>query len=224
MRLRAKLRQAMRQASLRRAATRYAGHGWPVVPGAVLVGARYVCGPLCPTVACHPAVNGWDQLATVDKSIVDDWWRADAYSVLLATGRAFDVLELTTGPDLVMADWPGPLLRAPSGGLMFLLRTGATLHPELAARTDVVLHGAGSWIAVPPTRSPVGRLRWIVAPPISAWRLPDAEPVQARLLTWSARIAAVRTPPTLPDRAPLAGRWPTGRPASVAAPARQRLA
>jgi Bifunctional DNA primase/polymerase, N-terminal len=221
MRARAELHQATRRARLRRAAMRYAGHGWPVVPGAVLVGARYRCGPLCPTVACHPAVDGWDQRATVDKSIVDAWWRADAFSVLVATGRAFDVLELAAGPDLVATDWPGPLLRAPSGGLMFLLRTGAALHPELAARADVVLHGVGSWIAVPPTRAPVGHLRWIVAPPASAWRLPDAEPVQAWLLS-----RLVQTPPTstLPARTHLARRWPTGSPAPVAASAWHRLA
>src|SRR5690606_37912292 len=44
----------MRQRSvLRRAALRYADHGWRVVPGAFLADNRYVCGPLCPTVACH---------------------------------------------------------------------------------------------------------------------------------------------------------------------------
>jgi Bifunctional DNA primase/polymerase, N-terminal len=181
-------RPVTRRASLRRAAVRYAGHGWPVVPGAELVGGRYVCGALCPTVACHPAFAGWERLASVSKSTVEGWWRAGAFSVLLATGLAFDVLELAAWPDehVLDAARTGPVLRAPTGGAMFLLRTGGPLDPELAARADVVLHGAGSWIAVPPTRTPAGRLRWIVAPQQCSWRLPDPEPLQRRLLTLPA--------------------------------------
>lgn len=208
MRPPAAYRPARRRANLRRAAVRYAGRGWPVVPGAVLVGERYVCGPLCRTVACHPALSGWDRLASTTKSTVEDWWRADAFSVLLATGLAFDVLELAAWPGdrRLDASWPGPVLRAPTGGVMFLLRTGGQLCSELAGRADVVLHGAGSWIAVPPTRTPAGRLRWVVAPPECGWHLPDPEPLQHRLLT------------------PLAGPESTSAFATSAAPVRHRLA
>src|SRR5438874_1792835 len=62
------------------------------------------------------------------------------------------------------------------------VRPGAALRPELAGRTDVVLHGAGSWIPAPPTRAPEGRARWVVSPAEVDWRLPDAEPVQQRIL------------------------------------------
>ena len=37
---------------LRRAAVRFAEHGWDVVPGAYLTADRYHCGPGCTTMAC----------------------------------------------------------------------------------------------------------------------------------------------------------------------------
>jgi hypothetical protein len=85
--------QRWQRGVLRRAAQRYADRGWRVVPGAFLIGDRYVCGPLCPTVACHPAVDHWEHAASSDISDVDTWWEATPFSVLLATGGAFDVIE-----------------------------------------------------------------------------------------------------------------------------------
>ena len=64
-------------------------------PGAYRAGDRFACGRAgCPTTACHPALVSWAQAATDDPRTVAGWWRDTAYTVLLATGRAFDVVEV----------------------------------------------------------------------------------------------------------------------------------
>lgn len=80
---------------LRRVAVRYASHGWDVTPGACLVRHRFVCGRAgCPTTGCHPALEDWEHGASSDPARVATWWRVRPYSVLLATGRTFDVLDV----------------------------------------------------------------------------------------------------------------------------------
>lgn len=170
---------------LRREAQRYAARGWRVVPGALLIDDRYVCGPLCQTVACHPALSSWETSASSDSSDVDRWWAKAPFSVLLATGDPFDVIEVPAaiGGPAAEAGRVGPVAVAPTGRWMFLVTSGDTLRPELAARLDVVMHGAGSWIPAPPTRTPAGRVRWQVSPATIGWELPDAYAVQSTLLS-----------------------------------------
>src|SRR5919197_2696538 len=86
---------------LRRAAVRFAEHGWDVIPGACLSGgrSRYYCGPGCTTVSCHPAFAHGEALSrparsSHDPRTVAEWWRARPHGVLLATGTALDVLEV----------------------------------------------------------------------------------------------------------------------------------
>jgi hypothetical protein len=174
-----------RRSVMRRAALRFTDHGWPVVPGAPLIGGRYACSPLCPTVACHPALEDWENRATVDQSDVDEWWSAAAFSVLLATGHSFDVIEVPghLGSPATRHAALGPVAVAPSGRWMFFVQTGDTLRPELDERLDVVLHAAGSWVPAPPTRSPIGNVRWAVHPGVTGWRLPDPYAVQRVLVT-----------------------------------------
>jgi hypothetical protein len=86
---------ALERVRLRRVAMRYARHGWDVTPGACLARHRFVCGRAgCPTTGCHPAMEDWERGASADPARVATWWRTRPYSVLLATGRAFDVLEV----------------------------------------------------------------------------------------------------------------------------------
>ena len=169
---------------LRRAALRYAERGWPVMPGAFLIDDRYVCGPLCPTVACHPAVSHWERSASVDPSDVEHWWANAPYSVLLATGHTFDVIEVPArlGVPAVAAARIGPVAVAPTGRWMFLVAPGDSLRPELADQLDVVQHGINSWIPAPPTRTPAGPIRWRVGPAVTGWQLPDSYAVQRLLL------------------------------------------
>ena len=127
-----------------------------------------------------------------DIADVADRWRDGPHSVLLATGAAFDVVEV---PEYIGAPaWGrlrGPVAVTPQGQWMFLVRPGETLHPHLAGHRDVVLHGVGSWIPVPPVRTPQGTIRWIVTPQEAQWRLPDAGELQGVL---------VGTLPAPPDR------------------------
>lgn len=179
---------------LRRAALRYVEHGWPVTPGACLAGNRFACGRAgCPTTGCHPALQEWERAASTDVSRVAAWWRHRPHTVLLATGVAFDVLEVPASLGLRAvtaarryADVVGPALRGPvgvtEGRFMFLVGTGATLRPELLRCPDVVRHGRGSWIPVAPSRTPDGPVRWAVSPEETRWLLPEPLAVQAMII------------------------------------------
>jgi hypothetical protein len=176
-------RARLRRARLRHAALTYGRHGWKVLAGSRLCGNRFSCGPGCGTVACHPVEQPWDNTATSDAAAIAQRWRKSPYSVLLATGEAFDVVEvpayigaLAEGAQL------GPIVVMPTGPWMYLVRPGEPLHPELASHHDVVLHGGDSWIPAPPIPTPEGRVRWVVAPHENDWRLPDPRMVQSALV------------------------------------------
>ncbi len=181
-----RLMDNLRQARLRRSARRYAEHGWDVVPGAVRHGDRFRCLAGCPATACHPDWNRWEHTATHDPAWVAALWAFRPRAVLLSTGRCFDVLEVPAvlgAPCVprVQQDERGPVAVTGTGRWMFLVRPGASLHPDLSHRADVVLHGPGSWIPAPPTRILDGPVRWLVHPETVSWRLPDAHTIQARL-------------------------------------------
>jgi hypothetical protein len=170
---------------------------------------RYICGPLCVTVSCHPAA---DRQPSTRLSDVDSWWQLHPFSVLLPTGHAFDVLELPShlGAALLREPHPralGPVAVAPGAAWAFLVAPGHGLRPELAGRLDIVLHGPGSWIPAPPTRTPAGAWRWRLHPDSTGWRLPDPYSVQERLLTALRTnpnepgvVTALRPPPARPVR------------------------
>lgn len=184
---------------MRRAALRYAAHGWAVTPGARLDGHRFDCDrPGCPIMGCHPAIESFQDYASTDIAQVTAWWRRRPYTVLLATGLAFDVLEVPAALGLRVlgaarlhagvhgrqeTDTRGPVAVTPGGGRwMFLVRSGAPLREELLQRLDVVRHGRGSWIPAAPSRMPEGPVRWAVSPDEARWRLPDPAAVQAMLV------------------------------------------
>jgi len=184
---------------LRRAAVRYAEHGWDVVPGAWLAGTRFRCDEAgCYTVACHPAVPDQEAAAGHEAARVRAAWRPRPHGVLLATGRALDALEVpATLGRFALGQAQGPVAVAPSGRWLFLVRPGQCLRPELRDRPDVVLHSRGSWIAVPPTALPGSRMRWEVDPDETGWRLPEAYPLQVQLMTGLRTLA----PPLVPRTA-----------------------
>ncbi len=195
---------------LRRAALRYAAHGWAVTPGACFTGHRFACDrPGCPIMGCHPAIESWEDDASTDPAQVAHWWRHRPHTVLLATGWAFDVLEVPAalglrvlgtarlqagvlGPDRTGAR--GPVAVTPDERWMFLVRPGAPLRSELDERLDVVRHGRGSWIPAAPSRTAGGPVRWAVSPEQAQWRLPDPEPVQHMLADALPGTARRRTP------------------------------
>ncbi|REG02310.1 bifunctional DNA primase/polymerase-like protein [Asanoa ferruginea] len=192
------IRPPFARVTLRRSAMRYADHRWEVMPGAWLDGSRFACErPGCPTTSCHPALEGWERRASTDPSTVEKWWRQRPHAVLLATGHAFDVLEVpnTLGGRVLAAarmhagvlgpgrlQVRGPVAATPLGRWMFLVRPGDPLRPELENSLDVVRHGTGSWVPAPPTRLPEGLVRWVVAPEEVAWTLPDSYAVQRMIV------------------------------------------
>jgi len=209
---------------LRRAALRYAAHGWAVMPGACLQGRRFACDRAdCPIRGCHPAIESWEDDASADATRVAAWWRHRPYPVLLATGGKFDVLEvpapvglralgaarlrahLTPDPSALPCGQAqplrpdhthgrGPVAVGPTGRWMFFVRPGAALRAELDNCLDVVLHSRGSWVPAAPTRMPEGAVRWAVTPGSVHWQLPDSPAVQAVLV--EALAALGRRPAT----------------------------
>jgi hypothetical protein len=183
---------------LKRAAMRFAGHGWPITPGAPLRAGRFDCGrPGCHTRTCHPALERWDQAPCCDPGAAAAWWSQASYSVLLPTGIVFDVLEVpATAGAAALGATPaparfgqyGPVAATPDGRWMFLVQPGERLVPPLARWRDLVHHAVGSWIPAPPTRLAEGRVRWVIAPGEVGWRLPESRLVQhclARVRTGS---------------------------------------
>lgn len=176
--------RSLHRARLRRAALRFAEHGWPVLPGAYLAGPRtarrFDCGaPGCRTIACHPAVAPWEPAASTERSTIEDWWAHEPYTVLLATGFAFDVLEVPARlAASVRRAAGGPVAVVADQRWMFLVRPGDTLVPELARQPDVVLHGVGSWVPAPPSATLAGRVRWETTPGTCDWRPADTYAVQ----------------------------------------------
>jgi Bifunctional DNA primase/polymerase, N-terminal len=201
---------------LRRAALRYAAHGWTVLPGACLEGDRFACGCAgCTSTGCHPAIDSWQDGASADATQVSAWWRRRPYPVLLATGVAFDVLEVPASLGLRAlgttrlhagvlgagnADGRGPVAVGPTGRWMFFVRPGGALCPGLRGCLDVLQHGGGSWVPAAPSRMAEGSVRWAVTPDEVHWRLPDPAAVQAVLV----------------DALGALGRRPGGRPVAAA--------
>jgi Bifunctional DNA primase/polymerase, N-terminal len=89
------------------AASGYAALGWPVCPGAQLrgrqprersanAGRACSCDRVgCPAPGAHPLSLAWKMQANADPAVVGQWWseRPQA-SILLVTGRSFDVLDI----------------------------------------------------------------------------------------------------------------------------------
>ncbi|GGM90493.1 bifunctional DNA primase/polymerase [Dactylosporangium sucinum] len=175
---------------LRRAAAEYAAHGWPVRPGSFLVGRRararrFHCGePGCRTVACHPTRLP----PTTAADVVAGYWRVHPYTVLLPTGRAFDILEVPAalGRAALLGDGfvaaRGPVAVTPGDRWMFLVLPGHGVLPELSQQPGVVLHGQGSWVPAPPSPQFGGRVRWELPPDAHGWRPAEPYAVQALML------------------------------------------
>jgi hypothetical protein len=163
--------------------------------------------------ACHPAIESWEDDANADTARVMAWWRHRPHPVLLATGWRFDALEVPAALGLrvlgairLHADIHGgmrgavrgPVAVTPSDRWMFLVRPGAPLRSELGDRLDVVRHGRGSWIPAAPSRMPDGPVRWAVSPDQAGWRLPESSAVQAMLVdalgAVACRVALVAVP------------------------------
>ncbi|MER5348836.1 bifunctional DNA primase/polymerase [Kitasatospora sp. NPDC002551] len=175
---------------------------WEVTPGAWLVDgdgrARCSCGdPRCALPGAHPIDTDWTRRASAGPGAVRHWWtECPEASILLPTGRSFDVLDvpepagclalarmermgLQLGPVAVVPAAPGRTGRR----LHFLVLPGVAARvPEMLrrlgwppGRLDLVARGEGDWTVAPPSRvGPSGFAQWARSPTaLNRW-LPDA--------------------------------------------------
>ncbi|GGZ94939.1 bifunctional DNA primase/polymerase [Streptomyces echinoruber] len=187
-----------RGASLLEAAVRYAEERhWDVFPGTWLEAVdgvqRCSCGDAaCAAPGAHAAHADWAAQATGSATVARRMWQKQpAASILLPTGRTFDVLSVPeTAGFLALARMermgltPGPVTSTPDRRMQFfVLPQGAAKVPGLLrglgwspASLDLVALGEGAYVAAPPTRVGTrGAVQWACRPtPANRW-LPDVE-------------------------------------------------
>jgi hypothetical protein len=210
------LRPRRRRASEKMAiaAQGYAALGWPVCQGARLRGgSRRVVPPGqdrkspaagractcdrvgCPAPGAHPLSPAWKREASSDPAVVANWWStAPQSSILLVTGRIFDVLDVPAGAgSAALARLgqagirPGPVAAGAGDRALFFVasRAAATgedewwnchldCEPEMVpAIAGLRWHCLDSYVLAPPSTLGGGAaVRWLVKP--DATPLPDA--------------------------------------------------
>ncbi|WP_073497644.1 bifunctional DNA primase/polymerase [Actinacidiphila paucisporea] len=196
------------------AAVRYAEERhWDVLPGTWLEidasGApRCSCGSAgCTALGAHPARPDWTARGSGSAPAVRRMWQKQPEaSVLLPTGRTFDVVDVSEDAGcLALARMErmnlplGPVLGTPGRRLRFLVLPGAgSKIPELLRgfgwlpeSLDLAVLGEGGWVVAPPTRTvPGGCAQWARRPtPANRW-LPDAEELLSPLAYACGREAA----------------------------------
>ena len=195
------------------AAVEYAQLGWPVCQGAVALrtgphrhrvptlaargqrrgsGRACSCDRIgCPAPGAHPVSAAWQLEASSDQADVARWWRdrPDA-SIILVTGRVFDVLDVPAGAGLLALErisrspaTTGPVaLSADNRALFFATTRGAPADEDewWSCHLD----------CEPDSFAPVAGLRWhcrdsYVVAPVRTGRGPGAhwirDPTEHRL-------------------------------------------
>lgn len=197
-------RRRAKVAALSAAAVRYAQLGWPVCVGARLrdqaqhgAGGRACsCDRIgCPAPGAHPLSPVWQREASADPAVVRSWWLTHpASSVLLVTGRTFDVLDVPArAGSLALARLghsiarTGPVALGAQDRMLFFVATRAAqaqddewwschldCEPEtVPAVSGLRWHCRDSYVPAPPSRTAGGAAaRWLVPPGAAA--LPDA--------------------------------------------------
>ncbi|MBV9315076.1 MAG: bifunctional DNA primase/polymerase [Pseudonocardia sp.] len=189
--------RAVYRAELRTGALELAERGWPVLPGTYWQADRWTGIPDAPQTGPVPAVADGLAAASRDPCTVARWWSELPYSVLVATGSVVDVIEVSAlvGRRLcVLLKETGmltPVAATPTGRWWFAVRAGEALRPELASRSDVLLHGRGSWVAAPPSESAQGIVHWRIPPSAHDGCPPDTYDLQVALLETLGQRSAV---------------------------------
>jgi hypothetical protein len=190
------------------AAAGYAALGWPICAGAGLVGGQHradrqprrgagracTCDRVgCPAPGAHPLSPAWKLEATANPSVVRGWWTARPQaSILLATGRVFDVLDVPARAGKIALTTlaksgatPGPVAIGAHERVLFFVTSRAAVADEhewwschldcepesVPAVTGLRWHCRDSYVLAPPSRLSDGTTaRWLVGP---AAALPD---------------------------------------------------
>jgi hypothetical protein len=196
-------RAAERQQPSGATAAGYASMGWPVclgahtyrgMRGAVEPGRACSCDRVgCPDPGSHPVSPAWQMQATVDLNVIQTWWetRPEA-SVILVTGRVFDVLDVPAAAgaaalaQMEAAGVPvGPVAVLGHDRMLFFVITrgspadedewwscGLDSEPE-GDVTGLRWHCRDSYVLAPPSRLADGHeARWLRSP--HEYPLPDA--------------------------------------------------
>ncbi|HUD80169.1 MAG TPA: bifunctional DNA primase/polymerase [Streptosporangiaceae bacterium] len=190
------------------AAIRYAAMGWPVCPGAFAPGRAQrspsvsrscSCDRIgCPAPGAHPMSPAWQITASTDPELVARWWAASPEaSIVLVTGRIFDVLDVPRAVGMTALSRieragtrPGPVAITAADRAYFFVRTrGAPADEdewwschldcepeEVADITGLRWHCRDSYVMAPPSRhGGAGSGRWLREP--ASFQLPDGVPV-----------------------------------------------
>jgi hypothetical protein len=157
------------------------------------------CGsPQCAEIGSHPAQRDWQKRISGQPSKAHEWWTAtpDA-SVLLPTGRAFDVLEVSEAAGcLGLARMEragvnvGPVAATPTRRMYFFVLPNARPKTVKLLATlgwgrtalDLSCRGAGDYIVAPPSRMGVlGHAQWVRRPSETNSWMPDVDELLAPL-------------------------------------------
>jgi hypothetical protein len=179
---------------LRAQAIGLAWRRWPVLPGTYPTGGHWAGRAGTEDSGLVPVHDDWQERVGSTPEEVAGWWTGSPYNLLLATGFALDVIEMGSGLGTAVArvlrsiGMPVPIIGTPNGQWLFLTQTGAELadglvgHGDLVENEDIVVHGRGSWVPLPPTQFEHGVVHWRVRPEVCGWQLPEAHVVQDALL------------------------------------------
>lgn len=200
--------------SLLDAAVRYAEERhWDVHPGTWLQvvegGERCSCQRAdCPAPGAHPARADWAGAASGNPAAARRMWeKTPRASILLPTGRTFDVLDVSESAGcLALARMErmgvplGPIACTPGRRMLFWVLPGGALKVlDLVRRIgwppaalDLVPRGEGDYVVAPPSRvGSRGPVLWARQPtPANRW-LPDVEELASALAYACGREASV---------------------------------
>lgn len=182
---------------LRVEAIGFASRGWSVMPGTYPVDSHWAGRDGDEPTGPVPVHDDWQKRLSVPPEQVAAWWSSAPYSLLVATGSAIDAIEVPTelGRRATSAlrelGVPVPIVATPDQRWYFLTSSGSRLCPELADAPEIRLHGAGSWVPMPPTTFQHGLAHWRVKPEVCGWRLPLSGLVQDALRTGRDKLEDV---------------------------------
>jgi hypothetical protein len=193
--------------ALTRTAVNAVAAGFPVVPGAWWSAddRRFECDLAeCGRSGPHPAVRA---AGSVGPSGLDDGlvghsvrhpeaaltrWNQQPYAVLVPTGETCDVVDVPVALGHRLAvrldnrSALGPVIAA--GSRWFFLTAPGGRPPALGS--DILVHGRGSWIMLPPSLGPGGeRVGWLVRPDRFGWGLPARDEVLRAIVPTARSIS-----------------------------------
>ncbi|HEU5474313.1 MAG TPA: bifunctional DNA primase/polymerase [Actinophytocola sp.] len=169
---------------------------WPVLPGTYPAGGHWAGRTDAPDSGPVPVHDDWQERIGSTPEEVAGWWTGRPYNLLLATGGTLDAVEMGSGLGTGVArvlrsiGLPVPIIGTPNGRWLFLVQASARLADGLAGHADVVVHGAGSWVPLPPSQFPHGVAHWRVRPEVCGWHIPEAHIVQDAVLDAVAGVPA----------------------------------